>query len=490
MTACAANDTFLINLEKLGNAIIKEIKHVQDTMMTEIAQLKQEVSSLTNVLQQREMSIVNLDNNFKQAPDQNYLSAHSKTSDLSCEKLTAPLENNPTAEQVSSEFPNDFDENQTDLFADNKNVIVKSELAEEYNFSLSKRTRGLSANEEDDLMFSDNLNLLSKNDAEEKHANDLKTANNNSVHKESHKPALCPSNTLVCNEKLSNNCASENDILELLIACDDEQSLSQLDHLNASAENNSRISSSPDKNLSRNKKKLDIPIYIPKRLFSCVVCSRRFVHKHELIRHKQTHKNSASSIKRFSLHRTKPLKSENKSLMKFQCRFCMKLFQNNSSYQSHLSTHTSSMTYGCLLCHKTFSSKDSLKSHMYLHTGEKLFSCSVCSQKFKRRHDLSRHLYSHSDSSVLVCKYCSKRFTTSTDLKYHEQLHEDKTWHTCKYCNKIFETVYALRNHEKIHTGEKPFACPLCKKCFSRNASVKRHLKCHSQEENFELRLS
>ncbi|XP_050072494.1 zinc finger protein 431-like [Anopheles maculipalpis] len=247
----------------------------------------------------------------------------------------------------------------------------------------------------------------------------------------------------------------------------------------------------------------------------CDICSKRFLRKMQLDRHKHSHSNNL-----------------------FVCDECGRGFTHKKSWQNHMKRHTAlrAEVYKCSTCGKAFGNKARLERHMRLHTGDKPHGCKYCEKRFYDRHQLQRHTEKHFRDMECRCEYCGETFQGSRKLDAHKKekhltgkeleeflskeatrtskrqanlkdslcpypncnyvaktygamyVHKRSkhlTGHQCEICDKSFAFLNQYQVHMKLHTGEKPFQCELCGRSFRRGFSYREHMEMHTSETNY-----
>ena len=71
-----------------------------------------------------------------------------------------------------------------------------------------------------------------------------------------------------------------------------------------------------------------------------------------------------------------------------ECLVCSKNFKCKSQLIIHERTLTSEKPYECIVCERRFSRKYTLLTHERTHTGEKPYECNVCGKKFSHNSSL------------------------------------------------------------------------------------------------------
>nr|XP_015195079.1 PREDICTED: zinc finger protein 23-like [Lepisosteus oculatus] len=226
------------------------------------------------------------------------------------------------------------------------------------------------------------------------------------------------------------------------------------------------------------------------RTFSCTLCGKCFSRSNHLKTHQLIHTgekpfscsqcgksfSQASNLERHQLIHTgdKP----------FKCSQCGKSFSLASKLKTHQLVHTGEKPFSCIQCGKGFSHLSNLKRHQLVHTGEKPFSCSQCGKSFNGLSPLKRHQLVHTEDKPFSCSECGKTFNKSTLLKRHQLVHTGEKPFTCSQCGKSFSQAGSLKSHQFIHTGEKPFTCSQCGKSFSQASSLRTHQLVHTGERH------
>ncbi len=97
----------------------------------------------------------------------------------------------------------------------------------------------------------------------------------------------------------------------------------------------------------------------------------------------------------------------------FSCMVCSKKFTRSYDLKTHLRSHTGDRPFSCEICSKSYTTSSHLKKRLRVHSGERPFSCEVCSKSFTQSSNLKDHLRVHTEHRPFRCDICSKRFNHS-----------------------------------------------------------------------------
>ncbi|KAF5299924.1 hypothetical protein FQR65_LT09319 [Abscondita terminalis] len=177
------------------------------------------------------------------------------------------------------------------------------------------------------------------------------------------------------------------------------------------------------------------------------------------------------------------------------CRRCRKTFNNDASFQWHLSNLCSyrhkllTNKYKCSQCPKEFW----MQAHLYVHQiGHKRNNCSHCGLVFSKYINLKNHLKEQHNITLqkpsFKCKICTKSYVKRRSLYRHLGCHYK---FVCLDCGCVSKTAEEHDNHLVTHKDDKPWKCVKCGDKFSRRQLYFNHLKRHDRykcltcKENF-----
>lgn len=154
---------------------------------------------------------------------------------------------------------------------------------------------------------------------------------------------------------------------------------------------------------------------------------------------------------------------ECKTVLKYRCGKCVKLFGNLNSLRHHLT----------VICNK-----------------EPKFGCDYCGRKIFTKGDLAKHIirkHLPRNSNLNKCKKCKKSFSTSSDLTRHSKIcgipKHLKNLPTRFYCDQCdFKSHYKqpLIKHVKakhLPRNKNLNKCTKCTKSFSSKQNLLKHIK-------------
>ncbi|XP_039608369.1 zinc finger protein 2-like [Polypterus senegalus] len=166
----------------------------------------------------------------------------------------------------------------------------------------------------------------------------------------------------------------------------------------------------------------------------------------------------------------------------YYCLECGKRFLHKNSLSKHKKLHTGEKLYSCAECNKCFLERGNLNIHMIVHSGEKPHCCSECGKRFLQISSLRIHTRIHTGEKPYCCLECGKRFYDSSGLRDHSRTHTGEKSYVCSECGKRLSNSSSFRKHKRTHTGEKPYICSKCGKSFSGNGALFNHAKIHAGE--------
>ncbi|KAJ6642044.1 Zinc finger protein, partial [Pseudolycoriella hygida] len=232
----------------------------------------------------------------------------------------------------------------------------------------------------------------------------------------------------------------------------------------------------------------------------CYLCKKKFFLMHFLLNHMRLH------------------------IKKYDCRICLRVFDQEKDLDDHLLTHSGKYRFECNVCAKGFTWSTSLARHLRIHTLERPFQCEQCEKSFKKKDYLIAHQRSHAgkvenkvDRSKFTwrftnekkfrrsktykrnatngnwvkkefkCQICTKILKSENELDKHFDEHTGKTLFECSICKQGFDyrtNLYRhIKRHMRKHAGIKPFKCDRCPRTYGDSNSLKAHIRCHNGEK-------
>lgn len=125
--------------------------------------------------------------------------------------------------------------------------------------------------------------------------------------------------------------------------------------------------------------------------------------------------------------------------------------------------------FECETCGVRCDDTTKLNQHRRLHVRK---TCEECGKVFQSETAYKYHLTSHKDDFPFPCDKCPKRFKNQSRLKRHSDVHSD-TVYICTECGVRLNTKVTLKNHMIVHSEEKRYQCPYCDAKFKRNKQLK-----------------
>lgn len=230
--------------------------------------------------------------------------------------------------------------------------------------------------------------------------------------------------------------------------------------------------------------------------FQCPCCEKHFNNVSELSIHGKIHNVEIATVP-MKIYYNDELEigigsDQNVSVSEnmFQCQYCLKKFDLETSLLTHLETYKDEEPFQCQFCGSKFDNKSDLSTHRRIHSMQNI---AAIIENRNATIGLEPEKNPKSLLGQFECEFCEKIFGRELDLSRHVQMiHFGKNLLKCNLCESFFADKPKLILHKKrIHLGkrlDKKFKCLLCDKYFLRQVFLKNHLKSHSSNAKIVIR--
>jgi uncharacterized Zn-finger protein len=232
--------------------------------------------------------------------------------------------------------------------------------------------------------------------------------------------------------------------------------------------------------------------HVETKPFTCDVCSRGFIRRADLDRHKIIHTDDYSPQRCaecgavFASEANLSKHMHKHERLSLSCEKCGQQFARQATLDKHKSicqTETS-----CEICGKVFKClsknlKSRYQEHMFIHTGEKPYKCQFCDRGFRDRSTRRKHERTHTGEKPYPCTVCDRAFSQLRLLRNHVRTHTGEKPYACEVCPLSFAKSCNLKYHMRVHTKEKPYHCGLCKRSFTQSGTYHKHMRRHTEAE-------
>lgn len=167
--------------------------------------------------------------------------------------------------------------------------------------------------------------------------------------------------------------------------------------------------------------------------FDCLICSKTFLHKHQLYVCTQHDE------------------------LRFECSKCGWLFVDEKSTESHRKRCKSRLTECYMYGYETFIKRD-LDMHMKaMHNGKKQFQCGIGQKKFLHRGHLNHHQVIHHDQFPYQCSKCSRAFALEAEMISHEKFCRCRQYQ-CYLCEAFVQSRQQIIRERDVPAKNHLFA--------------------------------
>ncbi|GBM84388.1 hypothetical protein AVEN_127781-1 [Araneus ventricosus] len=119
------------------------------------------------------------------------------------------------------------------------------------------------------------------------------------------------------------------------------------------------------------------------------------------------------------------------------CNLCEKSFQCITQLEDHYLIHEEHHSKFCRICQRELDEHATKRKDGYFYK-----CCHNCPHEFDNKTSFQCHLYTHSKFKLFKCDYCGERFTLKGNLRSHSKTHPK-----CKICRKTFVDRNSLDAH-------------------------------------------
>ncbi|XP_045500616.1 oocyte zinc finger protein XlCOF22-like isoform X1 [Colias croceus] len=195
----------------------------------------------------------------------------------------------------------------------------------------------------------------------------------------------------------------------------------------------------------------------------CDICNKKFPNKEYLEMHMNVHNMDKVTV------------GKQDNTLPYHCLYCNRKFARPHEKVKHERIHTGEKPHSCEICGKSFRVSYCLTLHMRTHTGARPYECPHCPKRFKAHSVYNHHLLTHSEVRAYKCPFCPKAFKTSVQLAGHKNSHTKPF--SCQQCNRPFASLYAVRVHMEVHTRQNnlKFSCSACGASYARAFALRDH---------------
>ena len=137
-----------------------------------------------------------------------------------------------------------------------------------------------------------------------------------------------------------------------------------------------------------------------------------------------------------------------------RCRYnrtCKMLFTSEADMFEHIKSAHPQKKYPCHLCPMSFITQSLLNAHLFNKHDDKTvvrYTCKVCGKMFGGLLNLKSHQVMHEKERKHSCEVCGKRFARAAGLRFHSRIHTGEKPFSCRYCGKMISFLSSCQSHE------------------------------------------